>query len=80
MPYRFWGLLDSCLAAMVSLGKNGSDIQSKALRFKQHDKATLKASFDFFDDESELVNFMRTQRTELERILPNDLPGDSDSK
>jgi len=64
---------------MVSLGKNESDMHFKAIKFKQHDEATLKASFDFSDDEPELVNFMRTQRAELERILQNDVSGDSDS-
>jgi CPA2 family monovalent cation:H+ antiporter-2 len=71
--------LEMAQQILVSLGKNESDIHSKAIKFKQHDEATLKASFDFFDDEPELVNFMRTQRAELERILQNDLSGDSDS-
>ncbi|MDD5578453.1 MAG: hypothetical protein PHY16_04125 [Methylobacter sp.] len=47
-------------AIMVSLGKDESEIHAKAIKFKQHDETTLKASFDFFDDEPELVNFMRT--------------------
>ena len=69
--------LDMARHIMVSLGKNESDMNSKTIKFKQHDEATLKASFDFFDDEPELVNFMRTQRTELERILQGDISGDS---
>ncbi|MDD5461631.1 MAG: monovalent cation:proton antiporter-2 (CPA2) family protein [Methylococcales bacterium] len=71
--------LDMAQHIMLSLGKNESDIHFKAIKFKEHDEATLKASFDFFNDEPELVNFMRTQRTELERILQNDISGDSDS-
>jgi len=71
--------LEMAQQILVSLGKNGSDTYSKAIKFKQHDEATLKASFDFFDDEPELVSFMRTQRAELERILQNDISGDSDS-
>jgi len=71
--------LEMAQQILVSLGKNDSDAHSKAIKFKQHDEATLKASFDFFDDEPELVSFMRTQRAELERILQNDISGDSDS-
>jgi glutathione-regulated potassium-efflux system ancillary protein KefC len=62
---------------MVSIGRNEADMQMKAFKFKQHDEATLKASFNFFDDEPELVNFMRTQRAELELILRGDISGDS---
>lgn len=71
--------LEMAQQILVSLGKNDSDAHSKAIKFKQHDEATLKASFDFFDDEPELVSFMRTQRAELERILQNDISGDPDS-
>ena len=71
--------LEMAQQILVSLGKNDSDTHSKAIKFKQHDETTLKASFDFFDDEPELVSFMRTQRAELERILQNDISGDSDS-
>jgi monovalent cation:proton antiporter-2 (CPA2) family protein len=71
--------LEMAQQILVSLGKNDSDAHSKAIKFKQHDEATLKASFDFFDDEPELVSFMRTQRAELERILQNDISRDSDS-
>jgi len=62
---------------MVSLGKNESDIHFKAMKFKQHDEAALMKSFDFFNNEPELVNFSRTQRSELERILQSDASGDS---
>jgi monovalent cation:proton antiporter-2 (CPA2) family protein len=70
--------LEMAQQILVSLGKNGSDTYSKAIKFKQHDEATLKASFDFFDDEPELVSFMRTQRAELERILQNDISENPD--
>jgi monovalent cation:proton antiporter-2 (CPA2) family protein len=70
--------LEMAQQILVSLGKNDSDTYSKAIKFKQHDEATLKASFDFFDDEPELVSFMRTQRAELERILQNDISGNPD--
>jgi monovalent cation:proton antiporter-2 (CPA2) family protein len=70
--------LEMAQQILVSLGKNDSDTYSKAIKFKQHDEATLKASFDFFDDEPEMVSFMRTQRAELERILQNDISGNPD--
>lgn len=69
--------LEMAQQIMVSLGKNESDIRVKAMKFKQHDEAALKQSFDFFDNEPELVNFSRTQRTELERILQSDASEDS---
>lgn len=64
---------------MVSLGKDESDMHAKAIKFKEHDEAALKASFAFFDNEPELVSFARTQRAELERILQSDAVGDSDT-
>lgn len=70
--------LEMAQQILVSLGKNDSDTNSRAIKFKQHDEATLKASFDFFDDEPELVSFMRTQRAELERILQNDISENPD--
>jgi voltage-gated potassium channel Kch len=71
--------LEMAQQIMVSLGKNESDMHFKGIKFKQHDEATLKASFAFFDNEPELVNFSRTQRAELEQILQNDVSGDSES-
>jgi glutathione-regulated potassium-efflux system ancillary protein KefC len=68
--------LEMAQQIMVSLGKNESDMHDKAIKFKQHDETTLKASFAFFDNEPELVNFSRTQRAELERILQSDVSGD----
>ncbi|MDD5273335.1 MAG: cation:proton antiporter, partial [Methylovulum sp.] len=75
-------IFDSSLAMaqhiMVALGNDEADIQAKALRFKQYDEAALKQSFAFFDNEPELVNFVRTQRIELERILQDDVSEDID--
>lgn len=71
--------LEMAQQIMVSLGKNESDIRVKAMKFKQHDETALKQSFDFFDNEPELVNFSRTQRTELERILQSDASEDSNN-
>jgi glutathione-regulated potassium-efflux system ancillary protein KefC len=69
--------LEMAQQIMVSLGKDESDMHFKAIKFKEHDEAALKASFAFFDNEPELVNFTRTQGTELERILQSDVSGDS---
>jgi monovalent cation:proton antiporter-2 (CPA2) family protein len=69
--------LEMAQQIMVSLDKDEFDMHSKAIKFKEHDEAALKASFAFFDNEPELVNFMRTQRAELERILQSDVSGDS---
>lgn len=69
--------LEMAQQIMVFLGKNESDMRSKAIKFKELDEAALTASFAFFDNEPELVNFSRTQRAELERILQNDAAGDS---
>lgn len=67
---------DSSLAmaqeVMVALGHKESDMQYKALRFKHHDESTLRKSFDFMDNEPELISFARQARGELERILRED--------
>ncbi len=59
---------------MQWLGKNSSDMQLKAAQFQDHDEKTLQQSFEFFDDEPALVNFAKTRRAELERILQSDSP------
>jgi Kef-type K+ transport system membrane component KefB/voltage-gated potassium channel Kch len=58
--------------AMVFLGKKESDMQYKAAQFLRHDEATLHKSFEFFDNEPELVSFGRVRRQELEQILQGD--------
>jgi len=70
--------LEMAQQIMVALGNNEADMHFKAMQFKQHDEKALTESFAFFDNEPELVNFSRTQRTELERILKSDVSGDSD--
>lgn len=57
---------------MVSLGYREADMHHKAQQFLEHDEASLLKSFEFFDNEPELVNFSRLQRQELERILQAD--------
>jgi glutathione-regulated potassium-efflux system ancillary protein KefC len=58
---------------MVFLGKDPTEMRRKAERFLEHDEATLRKSFDFFDDEPELVNFARLRTAELEQILRDDI-------
>jgi glutathione-regulated potassium-efflux system ancillary protein KefC len=64
--------LDMAKEIMVWLGGRESDIAFKAEQFRRHDEATLKESFQFFEDQSALVNFAKTRRTELENILLSD--------
>jgi voltage-gated potassium channel Kch len=45
------------------------DIEKKAQAFQQHDEATLYKSFAFFSKETDLINFTRQAKGELERIL-----------
>ena len=54
---------------MKFLGYKHEDIEKKALAFKKHDEATLLQSFEFFEKESDLINFARQAKGELERIL-----------
>jgi glutathione-regulated potassium-efflux system ancillary protein KefC len=71
-------LFDSSLAMakdiMHWLGKSRSEMDLKAAQFKDHDEKTLRQSFEFFDDEPALVNFVKTRREELEGILKSDSP------
>lgn len=45
------------------------DIEKKTKAFKKHDEATLIQSFEFFETESDLINFSRQAKGELERVL-----------
>ena len=46
----------------------------KAEQFKDHDEKSLEQSFEFFNDEPAIVNFSKTRRAALERILKSDSP------
>lgn len=59
---------------MSWLGKPKDEIELRAEQFRDHDEKTLQQSFAFFDDEAALVNFAKTRRVELERILQSDSP------
>lgn len=56
----------------TSLGKDRSEMDQKAEKFRVHDEETLRESFQFFEDEPALINFSKTRREELERILQSD--------
>jgi monovalent cation:proton antiporter-2 (CPA2) family protein len=56
----------------TSLGKDRSEMNQKAEKFRVHDEETLRESFQFFEDEPALINFSKTRREELERILRSD--------
>ena len=58
---------------MVGLGRHEPDMQRKAVHFLRHDESSLRKSFEFFEDEPQLVNFARLQREELEQILRDDV-------
>lgn len=47
------------------------DVEKKAEAFRKHDEASLYKSFDFFEEESDLISFARQAKGELERILQN---------
>ncbi|MFA6303571.1 MAG: monovalent cation:proton antiporter-2 (CPA2) family protein [Legionella sp.] len=68
-------LFDSSLSMtkeiMSFLGYEHAEIERKANAFQKHDEATLIQSFEFFEEESDLINFSRQANGELERILQN---------
>jgi glutathione-regulated potassium-efflux system ancillary protein KefC len=70
-------LFDSSLTmaqdVMVHLGRDRDEIAHKAKLFQHHDEATLRESFAFFENEPMLVDFAKTRREELERILRSDV-------
>ena len=69
-------LLDSSLTmardAMIELGYPKADIERKAKKFRTHDIATLRRSFEFFESEPDMINFAKLSREELEGILRED--------
>lgn len=59
-------------AVMVALGFKKEEMHTKAATFLRHDEKNLIKSFEFFDQEPELINFARQASGELERILRSD--------
>ncbi len=54
---------------MKFLGYKPEEIERKATAFKKHDETSLIQSFEFFEQEHDLINFSRQAKGELERIL-----------
>jgi monovalent cation:proton antiporter-2 (CPA2) family protein len=68
-------LFDSSLTmtkeVLKFLNYKPEDIEKKAQAFQKHDEASLYQSFEFFEKETDLINFARQAKGELERILQN---------
>ncbi|KTD64944.1 monovalent cation:proton antiporter-2 (CPA2) family protein [Legionella shakespearei] len=66
-------LFDSSLTmtkeVLKFLNYKPEDIEKKAQAFQKHDEASLYQSFEFFEKETDLINFARQAKGELERIL-----------
>jgi len=58
--------------ALIALGHSRQTIERRAKKFLEHDVATLRKSFEFFESEPEMINFSKLSREELERILRED--------
>ncbi len=68
---------DSSLALgeeiMIFLGRDEAEVRRKGRQFLKHDEAMLKESFQFFENEPELINFACLRREELNQILQADV-------
>jgi voltage-gated potassium channel Kch len=67
----FSSSLDMTKEILKFVGYKARDIQAKAAAFEKYDEATLHKSFEFFEEEKDLINFARQAKGELERILQN---------
>ncbi len=67
----FSSSLDMTKEILKFLGYKQKDIHAKASAFAKYDEATLHQSFEFFDEEKNLINFSRQAKGELERVLRN---------
>jgi CPA2 family monovalent cation:H+ antiporter-2/glutathione-regulated potassium-efflux system ancillary protein KefC len=68
--------LDSSLSlareAMIAMGFPAAEMEVKSQKFRAHDVATLKKSFEFFESEPDLINFAKLSREELTQIMQDD--------
>ncbi len=53
------------------LGYKAEDAEKKVSAFRKFDETSLLKSFEFFEEEKDLINFARQAKGELERILQN---------
>lgn len=69
-------LFDSALwlgrRTLEELGMRKYDARNSALIFSEHDQYVLDHSFEFFDNEKELLSFAHQTNQELEQILRDD--------
>jgi glutathione-regulated potassium-efflux system ancillary protein KefC len=64
--------LEMAQKVMIWLGHDADAIKIKAKQFAEHDENHLLNSFQFFEDESRLINFAKTGTEELKHILQID--------
>lgn len=57
---------------MTDLGFAPADMARRAKQFSDHDEATLRESFAFFEEEDKLIAFSHKATEELERLLKSD--------
>ncbi len=66
-------LYDSSLSmtkeVLKFMGYKQEVIEKKTQAFQQYDESSLLSSFEFFEEENDLINFSRQSKGELERIL-----------
>jgi voltage-gated potassium channel Kch len=67
----FSSSLDMTKEILQFLGYAPTEIHSKAQAFEKHDESSLNKSFEFFEEEKDLIHFARHNQGELERILNN---------
>jgi monovalent cation:proton antiporter-2 (CPA2) family protein len=67
----FSSSLDVTREILKFLGYKNKDIAAKSAAFEQHDEASLLKSFEFFEEETNLLHFARQSKGELERVLQN---------
>lgn len=58
--------------ALKALGYRDEAAKRLAQKFADHDRKTLRASFDHFDDETALISFAQSAREELESLFESD--------
>lgn len=65
----FSSSLDLTKEVLKFLGYKQREITVKTNAFAKHDESTLIQSFEFFEEETHLINFSRQAKGELERVL-----------
>ncbi len=65
----FHSSLEMTKEILKCIGYTQEDVDYKAKAFEQYDEASLYKSFEFFNEENNLINFTRQAKGELERIL-----------